>query len=402
MKSFNAFTLSESKNLHMEHLEDSIFNEGSKGAVNALKFAESVADMLAGNAASSFNVTVKWDGAPAVFCGINPENGKFFVGTKSVFNKTPKINYTNADIDANHGHSKGLSDTLKIALANLKDLNIKGVLQGDVMFTKGKLSTQKIDGESHVTFTPNTITYAIPSKSDAGKEVSKANIGIVFHTAYTGTTMDSMSASFGPDVSGLGKSSKVWYQDAMFRDASGTATFTKKESGDLDGMIADAGRKVGRIKRFLDTLVADSKLVASIKVYTNRNVRAGTMNNTYQGLIDYIVGERDKDIASVKTDATKKRKENEKKQVMRFLEKNKTNITLAFELYSLLNEIKLFILQKLQTVKEIGTFIKKGDGFDATAPEGFVAVDHISNTALKLVDRLEFSRANFTAAKNWE
>ena len=137
MKSFNAFTLSESKNLHMEHLEDSIFNEGSKGAVNALKFAESVADMLAGNAASSFNVTVKWDGAPAVFCGINPENGKFFVGTKSVFNKTPKINYTNADIDANHGHSKGLSDTLKIALANLKDLNIKGVLQGDVMFTKG-------------------------------------------------------------------------------------------------------------------------------------------------------------------------------------------------------------------------------------------------------------------------
>ena len=402
MKSFNAFTLSESKNLHMEHLEDSIFNEGSKGAVNALKFAESVADMLAGNAASSFNVTVKWDGAPAVFCGINPENNKFFVGTKSVFNKTPKINYTNADIDANHGHSKGLSDTLKIALANLKDLNIKGVLQGDVMFTKGKTSTQKIDGESYITFTPNTITYAIPSKSSAGKEVSRANIGIVFHTAYSGTSMDSMSASFGPDVSGLGKSSKVWYQDAMFKDASGTATFTKTESSDLDAMIADAGRKVGRIKRFLDALVKDTKLVASIKVYTNRNVRAGTMNNTYDGLIDYIVSEHDKKIASVKTDATKKRKENEKQQVMKYLAKNKTNITLSFELYSLLNEIKLFILQKLQTVKEIGTFIKKGDGFDATAPEGFVAVDHISNTALKLVDRLEFSRANFTAAKNWE
>ena len=402
MKSFNAFTLNESKNLHMEHLEDSIFNEGSKGAVNALKFAESVADMLAGNAASSFNVTVKWDGAPAVFCGINPENNKFFVGTKSVFNKTPKINYTNADIDANHGHSKGLSDTLKIALANLKDLNIKGVLQGDVMFTKGKTSTQKIDGESYITFTPNTITYAIPSKSSAGKEVSRANIGIVFHTAYSGTSMDSMSASFGPDVSGLGKSSKVWYQDAMFKDASGTATFTKTESSDLDAMIADAGRKVGRIKRFLDALVKDTKLVASIKVYTNRNVRAGTMSNTYDGLVDYIVGERDKDIASVKTDATKKRKENEKQQVMKYLAKNKTNITLSFELYSLLNEIKLFILQKLQTVKEIGTFIKKGDGFDATAPEGFVAVDHISNTALKLVDRLEFSRANFTAAKNWE
>jgi len=386
----------------MEHLEDSIFNEGSSGAINALKFAESVKDMLAGNASSSFNVTVKWDGAPAVFCGINPENSKFFVGTKSVFNKTPKINYTNADIDANHGHSKGLSDTLKVALANLKDLNIKGILQGDVMFTKGKTSTQKIDGESFITFTPNTITYAIPVNSDAGKAVKKANIGIVFHTSYSGTSMDSMSASFGPNVSSLGKTSKVWYQDADFKDASGTATFTKSESDSLDTMIGDAGRKIGKIKRFLDNIITNTKLVASIKVYTNRNVRAGTMNNTYQGLIDYIIGEHDKGIASVSTDVVKKRKEQEKQQVIKFLTKNKTNIILSFELYSLLDDIKLFILKKLQTVKNIGTFIKKGDGFDATAPEGFVAIDHTSNNAIKLVDRLEFSRANFTAAKQWE
>lgn len=402
MKSFNRFLLNESKNLHMEHLEDSIFNEGSSGAINALKFAESVKDMLAGNASSSFNVTVKWDGAPAVFCGINPENSKFFVGTKSVFNKTPKINYTNADIDANHGHSKGLSDTLKVALANLKDLNIKGILQGDVMFTKGKTSTQKIDGESFITFTPNTITYAIPVNSDAGKAVKKANIGIVFHTSYSGTSMDSMSASFGPNVSSLGKTSKVWYQDADFKDASGTATFTKSESDSLDTMIGDAGRKIGKIKRFLDNIITNTKLVASIKVYTNRNVRAGTMNNTYQGLIDYIIGEHDKGIASVSTDVVKKRKEQEKQQVIKFLTKNKTNIILSFELYSLLDDIKLFILKKLQTVKNIGTFIKKGDGFDATAPEGFVAIDHTSNNAIKLVDRLEFSRANFTAAKQWE
>ena len=402
MKSFNRFLLNESKNLHMEHLEDSIFNEGSSGAINALKFAESVKDMLAGDVSSSFNVTVKWDGAPAVFCGINPENSKFFVGTKSVFNKTPKINYTNADIDANHGHSKGLSDTLKVALANLKDLNIKGILQGDVMFTKGKTSTQKIDGESFITFTPNTITYAIPVNSDAGKAVKKANIGIVFHTSYSGTSMDSMSASFGPNVSSLGKTSKVWYQDADFKDASGTATFTKSESDSLDTMIGDAGRKIGKIKRFLDNIITNTKLVASIKVYTNRNVRAGTMNNTYQGLIDYIIGEHDKGIASVSTDVVKKRKEQEKQQVIKFLTKNKTNIILSFELYSLLDDIKLFILKKLQTVKNIGTFIKKGDGFDATAPEGFVAIDHTSNNAIKLVDRLEFSRANFTAAKQWE
>ncbi len=402
MKSFNTFLLNESKNLHMEHLEDSIFNDGSSGGINALKFAESVLDMLSGNTSSSFNVTVKWDGAPAVFCGINPENKKFFVGTKSVFNKTPKINYTNADIDANHGHSKGLSDTLKVALANLKLLGIKDILQGDVMFTKGKTSTQKIDGQTHITFTPNTITYAIPSNSGSAKEVKRANIGIVFHTKYTGTDMSSMSASFSPDVSSLRKTSKVWFQDANFVDASGTATFTKTESDDLDTLIGNGGRAIGKIKKFLDSLMSNTKLVAYIKVYSNRNVRAGTMNNTYQGLVDYIEGEYTKAIDTLSQETAKSRKKNEMKQTMAFLKKNKTNIILAFELYSLLNEIKLVILAKLQTVKNIGTFIKKGDGFEATAPEGFVAVDHTSNNAIKLVDRLEFSRANFTAAKNWE
>jgi hypothetical protein len=205
MKTFTTF-LTEQKNLHLEHLEDELFNRGEAGVREAIAFLKSLTDMLKGNSKSPVDVTVKWDGAPAIFTGINPENGKFFVATKSLFNKTPKINYTNADIDSNH--SGGLADKLKVALANLKGLGITGVLQGDMLYTAGDISSQTIDGESMVTFTPNTITYAVPSGSDLSSKITGSQMGIVFHTTYSGDTIENLKASFGADVSGLRKSNK--------------------------------------------------------------------------------------------------------------------------------------------------------------------------------------------------
>ena len=141
MLTFNDFEyITEAKNVHMEHVEDEIFNNGYAGGLQALAFLDSVTDMLAGQTSSKSKVTVKWDGAPAVFAGINPENGKFFVASKSLFNKTPKINYTEADVDANH--TGGLAVKLKTALKNLSLLGIKGILQGDIMFTKGDITKQ--------------------------------------------------------------------------------------------------------------------------------------------------------------------------------------------------------------------------------------------------------------------
>ena len=120
MFSFKGFTTTE-RNTHLEHLEDDIINRGTKGGQNAINFLKSIRNMLAGSSGKKVNMTVKWDGAPAIICGTNPENGKFFVGTKSVFNKNPKINYTNADIDDNH--SGGLADKLKVALKYLPKLD---------------------------------------------------------------------------------------------------------------------------------------------------------------------------------------------------------------------------------------------------------------------------------------
>ena len=218
----------ENKNVHLEHIEDEVLNRGVAGARDAINFLRSLRDMLAGHADTKVNLTTKWDGAPAIFCGINPENGKFFVGTKGVFAKNAKLNYTDADIDSNHP-AEGLNKKLKVALRYLPKLGIKGVIQGDMMFTKGDLKPHIIDGVEYITFQPNTIVYAVPTDSKLAQIMMAAQIGVVFHTSYTGKTLEDMKASFGVNIGHLRQTKDVWFRDASFVDATGTATFTEKE-----------------------------------------------------------------------------------------------------------------------------------------------------------------------------
>tara|TARA_Y100001963_G_C6759158_1_gene438511 strand:- start:73 stop:1296 length:1224 start_codon:yes stop_codon:yes gene_type:complete len=396
--------LTESKNLHMEHLEDSVFNEGSAGVKDAINFANAVADMLDGSSSSGINVTVKWDGAPAVFCGVNPDNGKFFVGSKSIFNKTPKINYTNADIDENHGHAPGLSSKLKVALKYLKDLGIKDVLQGDIMFTDD-VSTEDVNGESCYVFTPNTITYAVPVKSKLGKKIKAAKIGVVFHTKYSGSSMDSMSASFNPSVGSLRNSKDVWYQDADFRDTSGTATFTASERSTFDSLMKEVASDFSKSSKLIDQLYRDPfyqsvKLIDKIKILTNRQVRGGSTQLRVKDLIDFLNDTYNKDRLKKTTNRRTKKDDDHYRTIGR-IKRDSRPLEAAFRLHDSLTRLKILLIRKLEQVKGVGTFIKRGNGFDVTAPEGFVAVDRVRNKALKLVDRLEFSRANFTVAKNW-
>ena len=392
--------LTESKNLHMEHLEDAVFNEGTKGIKDAVNFLKSVANMLRGNTKSGVNVTVKWDGAPAIFCGTNPENGKFFVGTKSVFNKTPKINYTHDDIRANHGG--GLADRLHVALNHLPKLGIKGVIQGDMMFMNDDLSTESINDEEHISFTPNTITYAVPKDSDLASKIERARIGIVFHTKYTGTTMTGLKGSFGVDVSKFNKTQDVWFQDAYLKDTSGSITLTAKETAEIDKIIKQIDIVAKKYGRFANEFIKNKSLVAEIKIYINANVRAGVSEGNIKGFVAYMDSKLQTQIDKLKSTGGKKRKQQSKDKTMKLLSTYGSRIEQVFRLHSLLAKAKLIIVRKLEKAKSIGTFIKKGDGYDVTAPEGYVAIDRYGTKALKLVDRLEFSRQNFTAAKNWE
>jgi hypothetical protein len=395
----------EGKNVHLEHLEDNVLNNGVSGAREAINFLRSLRNMLAGHSDVKVNVTTKWDGAPAIFCGINPENGKFFVGTKSVFNKNAKLNYTDDDIDENHP-SEGLNDKLKIALAYLPKLGIKGILQGDMMFTKADLKHETIDGEEYITFQPNTIVYAVPVNTKLAKMMQAAQLGIVFHTSYVGKDIENMKASFNIDIGHLTTTKDVWFRDASFTDASGSATFTEKETADLTSILSQAGRLFNTIPALtLNKISSSETYLTQIKTYNNTKVREGQeIRDTrahVNGLMKWVEDKLNKEISAAKKADTKEKRIKEKTEVMRFYRTNAAQLKNIFDLMNMIIEAKLMIIRKLETIRSIGTFVRTDDGFRITAPEGFVAVDKLKGNALKLVDRLEFSHQNFNAAKNW-
>jgi len=312
MFSFKGFITKE-KNTHLEHLEDDIINRGSKGGVNAINFLNSVRNMLAGNIGGKLNMSVKWDGAPAVFCGINPENGKFFVGTKSIFNKTPKINYTPGDIRSNH--SGELANKLLVCLRELPKLGLQGVYQGDLLYTKGDLKTANIDGESMITFTPNTITYAVPQNSDIGKKISRAKFGIVFHTVYSGKTMSNMTAGFG-SVKGSSPTASIFLASASYQDTSGSSTFNKSELGKFDAKIRMAQGSLSKAKPILDLMServsADDKYSVGYRLKTffnyyikNSNAGMDKVRVMQKQFRDYFENFMQAEIDSKKTDAGK-------------------------------------------------------------------------------------------------
>ena len=389
-----------------EHIEDEVLNRGVAGTRDAINFLQSLRDMLAGHASSKVNVTTKWDGAPAVFCGINPDNGKFFVGTKGVFNANPKLNYTDDDIDMNHP-SGGLNAKLKVALRYLPKLGIKGVLQGDMMFSKGDINTQTIDGEEYITFQPNTIVYAVPSDSKLAKAMTSAQMGIVFHTSYTGKTFSDMKASFNIDINHLSTTKDVWFRDAYFVDASGTVTFTEQETKVLNSHLSLAGTTFQSINALTLNRIAASEVVLTyIKTFNNTKVREGmeikdTTAHT-NDLIRWVEAKLNKDISDAKKEETKQKRIKEKTEIMRFFRGSARDLKNIFDLMNHLVASKNMIVGKLQQMKQVtNTFLRTDDGFKITNPEGFVAVSKTSGGAVKLVDRLEFAHANFNAAKNW-
>lgn len=405
MKPFRQYLAeSETKNTHLEHLEDEVFNGGIPGTRRAINFLRGLRDMLLGHSASSVNVTVKWDGAPSIVCGINPENGQFFVATKSAFNKEPKLNYTHDDILKNHAGSSGLIDKLRVCLDNLPKLGIKGVLQGDLLFTKGELQSITHDGEPLVAFRANTITYAVPADSELASKLSIANLGIVFHTTYTGTKIETMKASYGANINSLSRIPSVWATSADFRDESGSATLTADETKYVSERLSAIGKEFSDMDPdTIEHIVSNEQLRLMIKTYVNSKVRVGQniegTKKYAKGLITFITDKFNADIQKLKTDKGKQGRLAALTSIVTFVKENEDQFILMFLIAALIADVKGVLLKKLKTVSSIGTFLETPDGFKVTSPEGFVAVDRLKGNAVKLVDRLEFSRANFTQAR---
>ena len=379
-------------------------NRGSKGGQNAINFLKSIRNMLAGSSNKKVNMTVKWDGAPAIICGTNPENGKFFVGTKSVFNKNPKINYTNADIRKNH--SGELATKLSIALRELSRLGIKGVLQGDFLFARSDLKKIDMDGDAMISFTPNTITYAVPVASNIGRQISRAKMGIVFHTKYTGKTLDSMTAGFGTV---RGRATNVFLASAGYRDVSGQVKLTRSELTQFNARLRMAEGSLLKAAPLLDEMSKSSADGLSVgfrlKTFFNHYIRntQGHMAKVRQ-LVDmfreYYVNILQAEIDARKTAAGKQKYKDIMKTNVRYIDRNKNALVMAIASHVTLQNAKNFLINKMSEIQSVGHFLRTSTGYKVTSPEGYVAVDKVAG-AVKLVDRLEFSRANFTMPKGW-
>ena len=397
--------ITEDKNTHMTHIEDKVLYGGVDGTREAINALRSLRDMLGGE--HDGNVSVKWDGAPAIFAGTDPRDGRFFVAKKGIFNKSPKVYKSDADIDADT--SGDLSTKLKLALQYLPELGIKGVIQGDFLFSPGDVAKSKIKGKDYITFHPNTIVYAIPSGTEMAREIQAKKIGIVWHTSYTGTTFENMTQSFGVDVSKFRKSRNVWSQDAMLRDLT-NKTMSSKDTEEVNGYLSQAGKIFNQISgTTLRQLEANQTLAQTIETYNNTFVRRGEVvkntRNHVGGLLRYIRNKYRKEIAARKTDKGKAVQQAKLDEILSFFSsENKRSLINMFELQKQIVLAKMKLINSLNKLGSVDTFLKTNKGYRTTGPEGYVAIDKLGGDAVKIVDRMEFSYANFSPdiLKGWD
>jgi len=397
--------ITEQKNTHMTHIEDKVLYGGVKGTREAILALRSLRDMLRGEHEGS--VSVKWDGAPAIFAGIDPRDGVFFVAKKGIFNKEPKVYKTAADVDSDT--SGDLAAKLKLALEYLPSLGIKGVIQGDFLYGPGDLKTTNIRGTKYLTFHPNTIIYAVPVDSQAAKDIKSAKIGIVWHTTYTGRTFESMKASYGVNVSKLKKSKNVWSQDAMLRDLT-KLTMSKKDTEYVNELLSEAGFLFNQISgSTLRQLEAHEELPRLIEQFNNKYVRKGQVIGDSRGhvskLIRWIRLRYAKEISARKSERGKTTQRQKLDKILNFFsENNKAGLEKIFELQKTIVLAKLKLINNLQKLSSVDTFVKTRSGYKVTGEEGYVAIDKLGGDAVKIVDRMEFSYNNFSPdiLKGWD
>jgi len=404
MENFTSY-ITEQKNTHMTHIEDKVLYGGVKGTREAILALRSMRDTLGG--VHDGAVSVKWDGAPAIFAGTDPRDGKFFVAKKGIFNKSPKVYKTPADVDADT--SGDLADKLKLALKYLPELGIEGVIQGDFLFGPGDVQTTKIKGKSYTTFHPNTIVYAIPSGSESAKEVKSAKLGIVWHTAYKGPTFETMRAVYNFDASKLKKSKNVWSQDAMLRDMT-NMTMSKDDTDEVNEYLSRAGFLFNQIAgSTLRQLESSPVLAQHIEQFNNTYVRKGeVVTNTKEHvnkLISWIKQKYQKEMDKRTTEAGKAAQQKKLNELLSFFSsKNKNSLENVFELQKVIVLAKLKLINTLNKLNGTKTFLKTRRGYRVTGQEGYVAIDKLGGDAVKIVDRMEFSFANFSPSilKGWD
>ena len=397
--------LLEFKRTHLEHIEDIIITDGYNGGKAVIDYFRGLLVTLQGTSSEAMSVSVKWDGAPAVVCGTHPETGKFFVGTKSVFAQNAKVNYTKKDIANNHG-TEDLGQKLLKCLVHLRKLNIQGVVQGDLLFTDDDIVRKNFNNVPHLTFKPNTITYAVPEDSDIGRQIDTAKVGIIFHTTYNGEVFADMTAAAGADTESFSKLPDVFFDNATYKDVSGSAKFTAEETQKFMGGIEKLEGLLNNVPRNLsDLLGQNNDFVGYFQLYINAMVKQGQLptnvNQFLQGFKKFYADRMQQQIAGLKAQKALALRQDKIKNMPAFLSRVKRPLQAMLTFYKAVQQMKGFILKKMNQAMAIGSFAQTDSGLEVTDPEGFVAVDKTGN-AVKLVDRLGFSRRNLTLVNKFK
>ena len=381
--------LNEAVNKHSTHIEENFLVNGKQGLADTVEGLQYIIDTIG---TGKPDVSTKIDGAPAVFFGWSKDG--FFVSTKSIFNKTPKINYSNDDI--NNNHEGGLAETLKFALELLRDITPKdgSVYQGDILFTKSSLKSISVDGKACYAWHPNTIVYTVEKDSDLGKAVSSASLGIAVHTRYTWQDSDPTTLS----VSGFGvskdifKTSKdVFIIDTVSNLTNSKAAFTDKEVKELEKILSSIKAYSNKIK-WADL---NDDRVSHLMTFFNTYIRSGSqMPDTKKRedeFVAYITTKANNEIEKKKTEKGKETARKKFEDVLNF-----RGLTAIFEVFDLITKAKMIILNQLNKMKMYSNFVLTTIGdYIPTKDEGFVMVQ-TGSKGCKLVDRYEFSRNNFS------
>ena len=397
--------LLEFKRTHLEHIEDIIITDGFDGGKAVIEYFRGLLLTLKGTSSEAISVSVKWDGAPAIVCGTHPETGKFFVATKSAFAKNAKVNYTKNDIAKNHG-TEELGQRLLKCLVHLKKLNIQGVVQGDLLFVDDSILRKNLNNAPHITFTPNQITYAVPEDSDLGKQIDAAKVGIIFHTTYNGETLADMTASAGADTESFTPSPDVFFDNATYKDVSGSAKFTDDETKQFYNSIEKLEALLNNVPRDLSSLLGQNNdFVGYFQLYINAMVKQGELptnvNQFLQGFKKFYADRMQQQIAGLKAQKALQLRQDKMKQMPAFMARIKRPLQAMLTFYKSVQLLKGFVLKKMNQAMSIGSFQQTDGGLEVTDPEGFVAVDKTGN-AVKLVDRLGFSRRNLAVVKKFQ
>lgn len=385
MKNFINFlkesTEAEEKQLkHLEHLEDHPINAGHEGSLHAIQNLMDVHKKLRGRN-SNTKITMKYDGSPSVIFGHHPETGKFFVASKSVFNKNPKLNYTEEDIEKNHGHAPGLVEKLKAALKHFpKVVPPRGVYQGDIMHTRGDVE----EGPRKVSFTPNTITYSVNKGSKHGKAALNSKIGVAVHTAYKGDSLPNMEAQYAPDLSHFGNHPDVHLITTEHN--LGNVKYDKDQQGNFKTHLKAAMKAAREIGPEGHEAISGHKI--PLKTYINHTIRTGT-HPTVDNFIEHYKNSHQKKIDAVKTAKSKEAKTVEMQRALQDVMDNRHHFQNSLNLHNHLQKAKDVLTHALSSTAEFDHHIRG----KKSKPEGFVVVRN--NRPTKFVDRREFSAANF-------